>query len=181
MMVNRGKGWLSVVLIASLTMFGAGAAFAQSPEEIEWDDLVPADWQPQALFEEFAGVTDIEDGDPLAEKLMQRIREVWDQAPLVKEFDGKLIRMPGYTVPLDGDAEEVRTFLLVPYFGACIHTPPPPRNQIVLVKMKDKGVPVDDVFGALWITGTLKVEPATTEFGLAGYTLHADKAEVIEF
>ena len=177
---ERG-GLRSVIWIVWLGLLGSAVAFAQPAQELEWDDLVPADWQPQSMFEEFAGITDIEDGDPLAEKLMRRIREVWDQAPLVTELDGKLVRMPGYTVPLDGDAERVGTFLLVPYFGACIHTPPPPRNQIVLVTMKGEGVPVDDAFGALWITGTLKVEPAATEFGLAGYTLDADKAEPIEF
>ncbi|MDF1628868.1 MAG: DUF3299 domain-containing protein [Alcanivoracaceae bacterium] len=172
---------LSAILIVWLGLLNASMVAAQTPRELEWDDLVPADWQPQSLFEEFAGITEIEDGDPIAERMMQRIREVWDQAPLVAELDGKHVRMPGYAVPLDGDAEQVRTFLLVPYFGACIHTPPPPRNQIVLVQMKGQGVPIDDAFGALWITGTLKVEPAETEFGLAGYTLNADKAEVIEF
>lgn len=177
--IARGGAILSLWLIVWSGFFGA--AVAAPPQQLEWDDLVPADWQPQSLFEEFAGVTDIEDDDPLAEKLMQRIREVWDQAPLVTELDGKRVRIPGYGVPLDGDAERVRTFLLVPYFGACIHTPPPPRNQIVLVKMKNEGVPIDDAFGAMWISGTLTVQPAETEFGLAGYTLNADTAEVLEF
>ena len=167
-----------LLLLAGL---GLGAARAEPAQQLEWDDLVPPDWQPQAQFEEFAGVTDIDDGDPLAEKLMARIREVWDSAPLVASLNGKRVRLPGYGVPLDGDDSEVRTFLLVPYFGACIHTPPPPRNQIVLVTMQGKGVPVDDAFGAMWITGTLKVEPAQTEFGLAGYTLTAEQAEVIEY
>jgi uncharacterized protein len=159
----------------------ANLALAAEPRQLQWDDLVPDDWQPQALFEEFAGLSDIEDDDPLAEKLMNRIREVWDTAPLVDALDGTRVRVPGYGVPLDGDAEYVRTFLLVPYFGACIHTPPPPRNQIILVEVKGRGVPLDDAFGALWITGTLKVEPADTEYGLAGYTLIADKAEVFEY
>lgn len=159
----------------------ANAALATEPRELEWDDLVPADWQPAGLFEEFAGITDIDDGDPIAEKLMNRIREVWDSAPLVDSLDGLRVKIPGYGVPLDGDAERVQSFLLVPYFGACIHTPPPPRNQIVLVNMKADGVPLDDAFGALWITGTLKVEPADTEYGHAGYTLIADKAEVFAY
>ena len=164
-----------------LIVLAPAAVHAAQPQELEWDDLVPESWQPQTLFEEFSGVTDIEDEDPLAEKLMQRIREVWDSAPLVESLNGKRVRLPGYGVPLDGDASEVRTFLLVPYFGACIHTPPPPRNQIVLVTTAGKGVPVDDAFGALWVTGILKVDPAQTEFGLAGYTLLADQFEVIEY
>jgi uncharacterized protein len=156
-------------------------ALASPPQVLEWDALVPADWKPQAMFEEFANLTDIDDGDPMAEKLMNRIREVWDSAPLVTTLDGKRVRIPGFGVPLDGDAKLVRTFLLVPYFGACIHTPPPPRNQIILVEMKQGGVPVDDAFGALWITGILTVEPADTEFGHAGYKLVAEKAEVFDY
>ncbi len=171
-------GRLIVLFLAASICVAAPAA---QPQLLEWDDLVPDDWQPQAMFEEFSGVTDIEDEDPLAEKLMLRIREVWDSAPLVESLNGKRVRLPGYSVPLDGDASEVRTFLLVPYFGACIHTPPPPRNQIVLVTTSGKGVPVDDAFGALWVTGILKVDPAQTEFGLAGYTLAADEVEVIDY
>lgn len=58
-------------------------------------------------------------------------------APVVKALDGQNIRLPGYIVPLEV-SEEGRTteFLLVPYFGACIHVPPPPSNQIVHVKAK---------------------------------------------
>lgn len=173
--MKRHAWWLVMGLVL------VAMARAEAPRQLEWDDLVPTDWQPQELFREFEGVTDIEDGDPLAEKLMARIREEWDRAPLVQSLDGTRVRLPGYGVPLDGDQAEVRTFLLVPYFGACIHTPPPPRNQIVLVTMKGKGVPVDDAFGALWITGTLRVAPASTEFGMAGYSLDADSAEIIEF
>jgi uncharacterized protein len=169
------------LLLSLLMVWLAAPLLASPPTTLEWDDLVPADWKPQAMFEEFADLTDIDDGDPMAEKLMARIREVWDSAPLVTSLDGKRVRIPGFGVPLDGDAKLVRTFLLVPYFGACIHTPPPPRNQIILVEMKQGGVPVDDAFGALWITGVLKVQPADTEFGHAGYTLIAEKAEVFEY
>ena len=171
------------LLVAALSclLLIHNVAVAAEPRQLEWNELVPADWEPAGLFEEFAGITDIDDGDPVAEKIMNRIREVWDSAPLVESLDGLRVKIPGYGVPLDGDAERVQSFLLVPYFGACIHTPPPPRNQIVLVTMKADGVPLDDAFGALWITGTLKVEPADTEYGHAGYTLVADKAEVFAY
>ena len=32
--------------------------------------------------------------------------------------------------------QQADEFLLVPYFGACVHTPPPPPNQMVYVKMR---------------------------------------------
>ena len=58
------------------------------------------------------------------------------------------------------------------------------RHSVVFasaIDLYNEGVPIDDAFGAMWISGTLTVQPAETEFGLAGYTLNADTAEVLEF
>ena len=42
-------------------------------------------------------------------------------------------------MPLDGEREKTREFLLVPYFGACIHAPAPPANQVIhVVVSKDR-------------------------------------------
>ena len=70
---------------------------------------------------------------------------------------------------------QVMHFLLVPYFGACIHYPPPPRNQVVLVKMQGEGMPVDMMWDAVEIEGTLKVDSRKTEYGTAGYVLEGDQ------
>lgn len=43
-----------------------------------------------------------------------------------KKLDNQDVRIPGFVVPLEGDAKKITAFLLVPYFGACIHVPPPP-------------------------------------------------------
>ena len=110
--------------------------------------------------------------------MLDAIDKAWREAPLKADLDGKVVRLPGFGVPLDGDNEYVREFLLVPYFGACIHSPPPPRNQIVLVKMKGRGVPLDVAFDAMWLQGTLKVSSQDTEYGTAGYVLEGDSAEV---
>ena len=53
---------------------------------------------------------------------------------VVSGLDGETIRMPGYVLPLEFDGSKVKEFLLVPFVGACIHTPPPPANQIVHVR-----------------------------------------------
>jgi hypothetical protein len=55
-------------------------------------------------------------------------------ASVNRKLDGQLIRMPGYLLPLEFSGKEITEFLLVPWAGACIHTPPPPPNQIVHVK-----------------------------------------------
>ena len=158
---------------------------SMAANEIEWEALVPQDYDPSAiyssLFDEIYGEQQapdgIADGDSRGEKLMDAIDKAWREAPLKQSLDNTEVRMAGYGVPLDGDEEYVREFLLVPYFGACIHTPPPPRNQIVLVKMAGRGVPLDLALDAMWLEGTLTVSSQDTEYGTAGYVLEGKSAE----
>lgn len=56
--------------------------------------------------------------------------------PALKALDGKRVKIAAFIVPLEDDMQESDEFLLVPYFGACVHTPPPPANQMVYVKMR---------------------------------------------
>jgi uncharacterized protein len=69
-------------------------------------------------------------------------------------IDGKLIRLPGYVLPLEFSGTKVTEFLLVPWVGACIHTPPPEPNQIVYVK-PDKAFDIQRMFDAVWVTGRI--------------------------
>ena len=73
------------------------------------------------------------------------------------ELEGELIRMPGYVLPLEYDGEDVVEFLLVPFVGACIHTPPPPANQIIHVIIED-GYKAKGMYEPVWVRGTLKAE-----------------------
>ena len=78
----------------------------------------------------------------------------------LKSIDGKMIRIPGYVVPLigdfGGDFETLEEFLLVPVYGMCIHVPPPPPNQVIYVKL-DEPVEVERLFDAVWVTGQLQI------------------------
>jgi len=69
-------------------------------------------------------------------------------------LEGKTVRLPGYVLPLDFKGKEVTEFLLVPWVGACVHTPPPPPNQIVHVK-PDKPFASTGLFAPVWVTGRL--------------------------
>ena len=69
-------------------------------------------------------------------------------------LDGKTIRIPGYVLPLEFSGSKVTEFLLVPWVGACIHTPPPEPNQIVYVKA-DKAFDIRRMFDAVWVTGRI--------------------------
>ena len=89
------------------------------------------------------------------------------------ELDKTLIRLAGYIVPIDFDDNEVITgFFLVPYFGACIHVPPPPPNQIIYVR-HPKGFTLDNLYTPFWVPGTLRVETVENEMALASYSMDA--------
>ena len=109
-----------------------------------------------------------ESGDP-AEQLNPA-------APVVTELDGREVRLPGYVVPLDMTEGRVTEFLLVPYFGACIHVPPPPSNQIVHVRSSE-GIELDALYQPFWISGPMRVERVESELAAAGYRINASRVE----
>lgn len=89
----------------------------------------------------------------------------------LKKLDGKVVRIPGFVVPLDDFMEEGAEFLLVPYYGACVHTPPPPPNQIVFVIMQGKKNVKLTLFDAVWMEGKLKVATVESPYGAVGFQL----------
>ena len=106
-----------------------------------------------------------------------------DGVNIVPGLGGRDVVMEGYLVPLDFDAETTGEFLLVAYFGACIHVPPPPPNQVVLVRF-DEGVPItsfeSQVSTRFRVSGRLEALPATTELADVGYRLQAREIRKIE-
>jgi hypothetical protein len=89
----------------------------------------------------------------------------------LKKLDGQTVRIPGFVVPLDDFQEEGAEFLLVPYYGACVHTPPPPPNQIVMVEMTGKKAVKLNLFDAVWMSGKIKIASVESPYGTVGYTL----------
>jgi uncharacterized protein len=98
-----------------------------------------------------------------------------------KSLEGTTVRLPGFIIPLEGvKSGGVSEFLLVPYFGSCIHVPPPPPNQIVYVH-NNKRAGIDSIYEAYWITGKLHVQTKTTRLGSTAYELSAEKIEVYRY
>ncbi len=99
-------------------------------------------------------------------------------------LNGVKAKMPGYLLPLEYSGKEVTELLLVPWVGACSHTPPPPKNQIVYIKIKE-GYQVRSRFEAVWVEGTMITENRTQELYLVdgksdihtGYSIDALKIE----
>jgi len=156
---------------------------AHSPfVEIDWDDLMPADWFPENPFIDYTDdeLAAISDDSPEGQELMAVLADILDNAPIVEALDGKQIRLPGFVVPLDFAATEVTEFLLVPYYGACIHVPPPPANQMVYVTTETPA-PIQGLFDIVWVDGTLRAHGVDSEFGVAGYTLEAYAVSPYEY
>ena len=155
---------------------GKPAAKAAAPagqaafKTISWDELVPKDWDP---MKEFKGLdlNSMVDGDPRANAMMKRLREVWDNAPTNPAFTGQAVRIPGFVVPLEETPEGVKEFLLVPYFGACVHSPPPPANQIIHVLPKSAARIRS--MDAVWISGTLATTKTDSYMGASSYRIEA--------
>ena len=101
---------------------------------------------------------------------------------LVEELNGRDIRIPGYVLPLDFSGTLVKKFLLVPYVGACIHTPPPPPNQIINVKVSD-GFESKGLFAPVWVSGRITTGKTKEKLSFvdgtskvsAGYSIEATK------
>jgi hypothetical protein len=150
---------------------------------LEWEDLIPDDFNPDTLFSDVAsryGIEELDDNDPRARALMAEIRQIWNHAPVVESLNGRQVRLPGLVVPLEGDGKQMSEFLLVPYYGACIHVPPPPSNQVVYVKTGANKANVEQMFDAVWVTGKLLTEHHPTDIGSTSYTLEATKVEPYE-
>ena len=144
-------------------------------EDITWDALLPDGW---SVEKEMAGLNlnELGDNDPKAREVMKKIREMWDKAPANPKLANRRVSIAGFVVPLDGEREKTREFLLVPYFGACIHAPAPPANQIIHVVVNKAATTVKLTPTAL-LYGTIRVVRSDTRLGVTGYEMTVDKVE----
>ena len=138
---------------------------AETPREITWDDLIP----PGVPYSEI-----------IAEGELDEQNDYWQ--PIFDENATKLntalnnahIKMPGFIIPIDISGEGVTSFVLVPYFGACIHVPPPLPNQLVFVSTK-----VSCTSAKLWeavcVTGSMQNQLQSTEVADSGSSSVSDQ------
>lgn len=162
---------------ASTAKSGAGTPAA--PRELTWDDLLPesernapplVSQRAQPLFDDETGPAAIQEGS----------------AQVNRRLNGLTVKLPGFVVPIrftrlpgDGDAGFVSEFLLVPYFGACIHMPPPPPNQIVHVQMAPP-IKMQNMYEPVWVTGKLSASSVSSELADAAYSIAGARIENYE-
>lgn len=162
-----------LILVLVLVLFALPVHSADPVPELRWEALLPKGWNPAG---EFKGIdfSKLADADPRAADALETLRRVWDNAPTEPSLDGKRVRIAGFALPLDPRGNKVTEFLIVPYFGACIHAPPPPANQIIHAV---SARPLDGVrtMVPLWAYGTLQVKRRETSWGVSGYRLMIEK------
>ncbi|WP_413112065.1 DUF3299 domain-containing protein [Thaumasiovibrio sp. DFM-14] len=137
---------------------------------LEWLDLIPEN--ERATYGErmaSGAIATHDESSSLAaqQSLVGSVRE---------ELNGSHVRIPGFVIPLEGDNKMVTEFLLVPFFGACIHVPPPPPNQIVYVKF-EQGVPIQQLWDVVYVNGTLTTTAVDHDLAQAGYLIEGIQIE----
>ncbi|ORL63402.1 hypothetical protein B7H17_15335 [Pseudomonas putida] len=165
-------------LLLLLLLSPALPLLAAEPRSLDWPALIP-EGAPVVPVQQ-APLHDLSQlGSALAEAAPAARQQAPD-APVVKALDGQQVKLPGYIVPLEV-SEEGRTteFLLVPYYGACIHVPPPPSNQIVHI-VSEMGVRIEDLYQPYWIEGRMQVKATRSELAEAGYQMEAEKIYAYE-
>ena len=142
------------------------AAFAEDVIDLEWEDLLPKAETtiPRALR------SLIEHDGP----------ELSSQQPastgVRSDWNGRIVRLPGFIVPIDTVGTAVTAFILVPYVGACIHVPPPPANQLVFVTT-EQPYETKGLYAPVNVTGMFGVSAMSTHLAQIAYALSAEKIE----
>ena len=177
-------------LVVALATFSS-TIFAQdgdsiSAEEtqfqtVEWVDLIPPEVL-EILLNPPAYISEIEDGSPedqitsqISNATLEEEEDVYQRAlastDVNTELDGQSVRIPGFVVPLEFDeAQTISQFFLVPYFGACLHMPPPPPNQIILVDAP-AGVQMAALYEPFWIEGQISTTVSENDMAKSAYSM----------
>jgi hypothetical protein len=155
-------------ILAALLIGTTASSFANddnTPLTLDWIDLIPKSERNQ--FDAMGMPSADHSGNAALQSKIGSVRQ---------ELNGSQVKLPGFVIPLEGDENNVTEFLLVPYFGACIHVPPPPPNQIVYVKFEE-GAPVHRLWDVIYVVGTLKTETINHELAETGYVIDGIRIE----
>lgn len=155
-------------LLAALGAFAVApnGAFAEDFIDLEWSDLVP---EGQPVIPPSIQSFIQHDGPGLSaqQPASHGVRTDWN---------GEIVRLPGFIVPIDYSGTGVTAFILVPFVGACVHVPPPPANQLVFVTTQEP-YESSGLFEAVNVTGMFGTASTSTQLADIAYALSADHIE----
>ncbi len=188
--MKANRHFLSYVFWLYLAFFSIGGNAELTPVEdtaandfqtLEWSDLIPPEIL-EILMNPPSYLDDIEDGS-VEDQIGSQIKssspvdseDVYQQAlvssEINSELNGAMVRIPGFIVPLEFDDDQTVTqFFLVPYFGACLHMPPPPPNQIILVSSPN-GVQLSALYDPFWVEGQLRTTFQENDMATSAYSM----------
>ncbi|MEW8508142.1 MAG: DUF3299 domain-containing protein [Candidatus Thiodiazotropha sp.] len=169
-----------VAVLLLISLLSLTTVHAEPAQELEWDAMIPEDYRPDKIMAQFGDINALEDDDPRAQKILEELEAAWKEAPVVESLDGKRIKLPGFVVPIEGDGKKLTEFLLVPYYGACIHVPPPPANQTVYVKVPKGDAKIRQAFDTVWVSGVMSAKSFASDLATAGYQIEAEEVTPYE-
>ncbi len=148
----------------------APAAAAAVEQELDWLQMLPPD--------ELAA---LERGDgPQVQHSGNRRMAQFGTFRTVDAVLQRPVRLPGYVVPLGTAADgRLSEFLFVPYYGACIHVPPPPPNQIVHVRLPEP-IAMPDMYAPYFLAGHLQAERVDDDLGGSAYSMREPRLRPYE-
>ena len=199
------KFWLQVIFALTLMPLLIAQVLAESAENkttenqgapsgeyvtIQWTDLLPQD-EIDILSNPPSYINDIEDGsaedqlgssmnNSIVIEMEDRYQQALVSTRVKSEMDGRAVRIPGFIVPIEFNGEQTITeFFLVPYFGACLHMPPPAPNQIIYVTSAT-GLKLEALYYPFWISGDLKASLVENDMATAAYSMEMANYEAYQ-
>ena len=197
----KRSAFSSLLVLLALLLVARSVSAQVDYEVTEWTDLMPPldlaalENQVTVIHEPGAegsggGIWASEDivgdqidswGDPQDNAAQDAYESALVSTDTVDALNGENIKLPGFIVPLEFDDDNAVTqFFLVPYFGACIHMPPPPPNQMVLVEYPE-GLEMEALYTPFWVSGELSIQITENDLGTSAYAMQMDSIEVYEY
>ena len=191
MVIFKTLLWAGLLHLATagLSVWAQNGALSAEEESafttVEWADLIPPEVL-EILLNPPSYIAEIEDGsaedqitsqmkNTLAEEEEDAYRRALASTDVNPSMDGQKIRIPGFVVPLEFDEEQtISQFFLVPYFGACLHMPPPPPNQIILVDAPE-GVQMSALYEPFWLEGEVSTVVTENDMAKSAYAMQLHK------
>lgn len=173
-------------LITNMTGLGSSAEEEHSAtngyRELDWKELAPDTAAEDKILAKYQPQIDkIPEGGKGAQAIYDKMIAEFNALPANPKLDGQKIKIPGYVAVLEQEKGLVNEFLLVPYFGACIHVPPPPLNNTLLIKSKkDQRIHIDDTYSPVWVKGIIHTKNTKTDLATAGYLIEDAEVELFD-
>jgi hypothetical protein len=134
-------------------------------EELQWDGLMPE--EDYALLQKAPPVIHIGN---------QRSKQ-FGTLHTVAALNGQKVKLVGYVVPLETDsAGRMKEFFFVPFYGACIHVPPPPPNMLIHVVLA-QAIDMPSMWDPFWLKGTLRIETTQSSMASSAYSMQSARLE----